>query len=92
MTTETTFDVIRGHRLVLWAKRLNFQPDFIELLDKNGTHYVEEIQPIDEDAYTLIVLAKLRDRTTPFSIMFTCNEEQLKALVERVQLENAERV
>lgn len=81
------FNIIRGHRLVLWAGRLNFQPDFTKLIDKFGMNYIEQVEQIDEDAYTVIALAKLKDRTTPFSIIFTCNEEQLKALVERVQVE-----
>ena len=82
-----TFNIIRGHRLILWANRIGFRPEFTKLLDKKGVNYVQEIEQIDEDAYTLIVLAKLVDKRTPFSIIFTVTEEQLKILVEPVKLE-----
>lgn len=61
-----TFPVIRGHRLVLWAERLDFQPEFISQLDKFGTHYVQQIDRTDVDTYSLIVYAKLRDNDAPF--------------------------
>lgn len=81
-----TFNIIRGYKLILWAERLSFQPEFTEQLDKFGMNYVEEIEQVAPNAYTVIVLAKLKNRMTPFSILFTCNEEQLKSLVEKVQL------
>lgn len=72
--------------MILWADRLNFQPEFTKQLDKFGMNYVQEIEQVDEDAYTLIVLAKLVDRDIPFSIIFTVTEEQLKSLVEPIRV------
>ena len=81
-----TFDIIRGHKLILWATRLGFLPEFTEQLDKFGTHYIQAIEQIDINDYTLIVLAKLKNQITPFSIIFSCNETQLNSIVEKVQL------
>lgn len=82
-----TFDIIRGHKLILWSDRLNFQEEFVEQLDKFGTNYVSAIEQVDTDAYSLIVLAKLKNQSAPFSIIFTCNKLQLDSLVEKVQIE-----
>jgi hypothetical protein len=81
------FDIIRGHKLVLWAERLNFQPEFVQQLDKFGTHYVQAINKSDVDEYTLVVLAKIRDLDSPFAITFKCTENELNSLVEKVQTE-----
>ena len=82
-----TFNIIRGHRLVLWANRLNFHPDFVTKLDKHGMHYVQQIEQSDNDEYTLIVLAKLVNQIAPFAITFRCNGTDLQSLIEKVQVE-----
>ncbi len=82
-----TFNIIRGHRLILWAERLDFQPEFISQLDKFGTHYVQQIEKTDINTYSLVVFAKLVGRDSPFPIIFTCDGEQLYSLIERVIVE-----
>jgi hypothetical protein len=83
-----TFEIIRGHRLILWSRRLGFTDDeLINRLDKQGTYYVLAKEKTDEDKYTLVVLVKIANQDSPFPIIFECDESQLQALVEKVQME-----
>lgn len=82
-----TFDVIRGHKLILWADRLDFQPEFTARLDKFATHYVQQVRQVDSDAYNVILFAQVIDQSGYIPIMFTCDSNQLNSLVEKVQVE-----
>ncbi len=81
-----TFDIIRGHKLILWSERLGFKPDFVKQLDKFGTHYVQQVELMDYDKYSLIVYTKLKEDDKPFPIIFNCTSLELDSLVEKVQV------
>jgi hypothetical protein len=83
-----TFEIVRGHRLILWSRRLGFKDDdFINRLDKQGTYYVLYREKTDEDEYTIVLLVKIANQDNPFPVVFQCTEAQLGAIIEKVQME-----
>lgn len=84
----TYFDIIRGHKLVLWSRRLGFtDKDFLSRLDPQGIYYVLTKEQTDEDTWTVLLLVKLKDDNIPYPIIFTCTDTQIKYLVETFELE-----
>lgn len=85
-----TLQLIRGHRLKLFAKRLNLHKEFIDRIDIYGMSYVKSVTPIEANYARLVVLVKVLDSNMPLPVTFLVHSYLLPALMETFQLEEEE--
>ena len=81
-----TLRVIRGHRLKLWAKRLNLHQSFIDIIDVKGMHYVHSEQPIGNEYTRLVILTKVKGTYMPLVATFLVTEDLIQYIVETMEL------
>lgn len=87
-----TLQLIRGHRLKLFADRLYLKPEFVKRIDIHGMNYVQSVTAFEgaPDYLRLVVLVKVIDQDMPLPVTFVVHYLLMAAIVEKFELEGEE--
>lgn len=87
-----TFQLIRGHRLKLFAERLFLKKEFADRIDIYGMNYVQSVTAFEgaPDYLRLVVLVKVLDQEMPLPVTFVVHYLLMNAIIEKFELEEEE--